>query len=238
MNNEETLIAQPKAKEQNASKQKKNGKGKFVASVAAATTVGGIVGASGAAAAMSHNEEDNGAILKPEEQESQANEAKVDGIEDPQSDNLHVAAVVDDVSEPDYTSHDNADPVLVDDQQNDQHMVQATLASDVPEVQVLGTYERTTEDGIHQTAAVITNGTEVAAVVDTTGDGYINTLAIDENGNGQIEDGETYDISDQHISINAFDDTLAEQQQMTDMAYNASNDDNMPDYYNNANLDA
>lgn len=234
MNNEETLIAQPKAKEQNASKQEKNGKGRFVASVAAATAVGGIVGASGAAAAMTHNEEDNEAILKPEEQEPQANESKVDGVEDPQSENLQVAAAVDDVSEPDYTSHDNADPVLVD----DQHMVQATLASDEPEVQVLGTYERTTEDGIHQTAAVITNGTEVAAVVDTTGDGYINTLAIDENGNGQIEDGETYDISDQHIPINAFDDTLAEQQQMTDMAYNASNDDNMPDYYNNANLDA
>lgn len=238
MNNEETIIAQPKSKKQYVSMKGNQGKGKMFASAAAAATVGGFVGAAGTAAAMSHNEEEEVVIPKQEEQKPQNNEVDTEEVEVSATDQPsepQVTAVVDSSSEPDYTSHENADPVLVEDPQT----AQATMASNVsePEVQVLGVYERTTEEGIHQTAAVLTNGEEVAAVVDTTGDGYANVMAMDSNGNGQFDEGEVHDISDHGISMNNFEDAYLDQQQMNDMAYNASNDD-MQDYVNDANLDA
>ena len=250
MNNEETIIAQPKSNEQSAPVQeKKNKKGSHVAATAAAAAVGGVVGGVGTAAAMSF-----GSNTEENEPQKQEQEAKIEGqnaqAENSNSEDVPVvtAQVADDEStntnngstEPDYTYHDNADPVISTDEQG-QAIAAIAVEDYQPEVRVLGTYENVTDDGIHQTAAILTNGTEVAAVVDIDGDGIADVLAVDNNHNNQIDEGEVVDFSDQNVHMNEYDQMyLAQQQaesQMDDMAQNAAND-NLPDYDNNGIYDA
>lgn len=249
MNNEETIIAQPKGNEQSSPVQeKKNNKGRKIAATAATVAVGGVIGGVGTAAAMKYSSKaEEEEPQNSEEQEAQTEEAKVE--EEPlvetkseTAQNTEEIYVVPDNgdSEPDYTNLGNADPVVTTD---GQATVQVTAAVEdtQPEVQVLGIYEHVTDEGIHQTAAILTDGTEVAAVVDVNGDGRADVLAMDDNHDQQIDEGEIVDISDQNVHMTDYEQMYSEQQmeqqQMDDMAYNASND-NMPDYDNNGYTDA
>ena len=153
--------------------------------------------------------------------------------DEPQKEEV-IARVDEDPSpEPDYTNHNGADPVT----QNPE--VQATVddtnGGNANEVQVLGMYEAQGEDGQTMQAAMLTNGHEVAAVVDLDGDGVADVLAVDENHNQQIDEGEVYDLSNDNVHMSDYQDLyMAQQQQMqidqeqNTFAYNASDD--QPDY--------
>lgn len=242
MNNEETIIAQPNGQEQGKQNQeKKKGNGKTIAATIAASTVGGAVGGAGTAAAMNYATQANAEEQDTKEQVANESEGKVDEQPAVKPEPQEVTARVDDVAEPDYTNHDNADPVV---EATPQPTAQPAVdEGTTPQVQVLGVYEHVTEEGITQTAAVLTNGTEVAAVIDVTGDGIADVLAMDEDVNQQLDEGEVYDISEQNVHMADYQQAYLaqqqemEQQQTDDMAYNAS-DDTMQDYDNNAYVDA
>lgn len=253
MNNDETIIAQPNAQEQGKQKQeKKEGKGKTIAATVAASTIGGVAGGAVTAAAMNYAPQAKADEQDAEEQVANEPEAKVEeqpaAKPEPQKDtttepeHVEVTAKVDDAAEPDYTNHDNADPVV---ETTPQPTAQPAVDEETtPQVQVLGVYENITEEGVHQTAAVLTNGSEVAVVADIDGDGMADLLAVDENHNQQLDEGEVYDFSDQNVHMSDYQqaylaqqEEMAQQQQMDDMAYNTS-DDTMPDYDNNACVEA
>lgn len=244
MNNEETIIAQPKANEQTSTKQEKKRKSGKIVTAATSAVVGGVLGGVGTAAAMHHgNAGADGEISEPlssEEQVTPTEESKVD--ESPivtaqaTEDEGNTDAPNSDNAEPDYTNHNHADPVITTEPQATAQVAVA-VDEEQPEIQVLGVYDNVTDEGVHQTAAILTNGTEVAAVIDGDGDGIADVLAVDNNHNNQIDEGEVVDISDQNVHMTDCQQLYAqqqmEQQQMDDMAYNAANDD-MPDYDNNA----
>lgn len=81
----------------------------------------------------------------------------------------------------------------------------------------------------------------LAAVVDLDGDGVADVLAVDENYNQQIDEGEVYDLSNDNVHMADYQDLYMAQQQQMQMdqeqntfAYNASDD--QPDYNNDADL--
>lgn len=80
------------------------------------------------------------------------------------------------------------------------------------EVQILGVYESTSEDGVNQEVAILTDGEEIAAVVDMTGDGYADVIAIDENQNLYFEEEEIHDISDANFEMEIIEDAYVAQQ--------------------------
>lgn len=237
MNNEETMVMQPDAnKPANKpvnEKVKKSNNGARVAAAAVAAGTAGMAGGAGGAAAMNYtmyNETDDNdaAPLKTEENTAAVNDAEQNEIEEPVS----VAARVDDQYEPDYTNHGNADPVVAAAQPV------SAVEESAPDIQVLGVYENTTAEGVRQTAAVLTDGSEVAAVVDVDGDGVADYLAVDMNHNQQLDEGEVIDCSDQNVSMSDFQQAYSAQQgmqQMDDMTYNTSSDD-MQDYNNDADI--
>lgn len=264
MNNEETIIAQSNAQKQSEKKQEKTeGKGKTVAATVAASTVGGAVGGAGTATAMNYaaqekaeeheTEEQNAEEQAASEQSTTAEEQTVTAEakpetdtepkpepepqveETPRHDEQEMTARVDDPAEPDYTGNGGADPVV------ETATVQSTTEDAAPQVQVLGVYENVTDEGIHQTAAVLTNGEEYAFVADVTGDGIVDILGVDENLNGQLDEGEVHDVSAENVPMSVYEDAYLaqqqEQEQMDTMAYNTS-DDMMPDYDNDALIDA
>ena len=84
-------------------------------------------------------------------------------------------------------------------------------------------------------AAVLTNGEEVAAVVDVDYDGVADILVVDENHNQQIDEGEVYDLSNNHVQMSDYQQAYLAQQEQAQQehdtfAYNAS--DAQQDYNN------
>lgn len=252
MNNEETIVMKPqnnKAEQtQNAETvEKKSSKGKKVAATAAASMVGGVVGGGAAYAAteMLHGKETED--QKPEEEAQAADKPAAAVVDEPQkvqSDEPQkeevIARVDEDPSpEPDYTNHNGADPVTQNPEV--QATVDDTSGGNAHEVQVLGVYEAQGEDGQTMQAAMLTNGNEVAAVVDLDGDGVADVLAVDDNHNQQIDEGEVYDLSNDNVHMSDYQDLYMAQQQQMQMeqeqntfAYNANDD--QPDYNNDADL--
>lgn len=243
MNNEETIVMKPQNNnkaEQTQSVEtvgKKSNKGKKVVATAAASIVGGVVGGGAAYAAteMLHSKEE-AEEQKPEEEAVAAEKPAAAVVDEPQKEEL-VSRVDDEGGEPDYTNHNGANPVT----QNPE--VQATVddtnGGNANEVQVLGMYEAQGEDGQTMQAAMLTNGHEVAAVVDLDGDGVADVLAVDENHNQQIDEGEVYDLSNDNVHMSDYQDLYMAQQQQMDQeqntfAYNANDD--QPDYNNDADL--
>lgn len=253
MNNEETIVMKPqnnKAEQPQSVEtvDKKSNKGKKVVSTAAASIVGGVVGGGAAYAAteMLHSKEE-AEEQKPEEEAVAAEKPAAAVVDEPQKEQSdepqkeEIVSRVDDEEggEPDYTNHNGADPVT----QNPE--VQATVddtnGGNANEVQVLGMYEAQGEDGQTMQAAMLTNGYEVAAVMDLDGDGVADVLAVDENYNQQIDEGEVYDLSNDNVHMSDYQDLYMAQQQQMQMdqeqntfAYNASDD--QPDYNNDADL--
>lgn len=234
MNNEETVVMKPR-------------NGKKVATVATAAVVGGAVGggATYAATEMLHAKE---AGEQKQEDEAQTTERPVvTAAEEPQKEQHgdapkeEVAVKVDENAneEPDYTGHNGADPVTPNPEPHDS--MDETNDANSNEVQVLGVYEAQGDQGQTMQAAVLTNGEEVAAVIDVNGDGVADVLAVDENHNQQIDEGEVYDLSSEHVQMAGFQQTYEQQEQMQQeqieqehdtFAYNASDD--LQDYNNDA----
>lgn len=257
MNNEETIIAQPQGNQQQHIQQeeRKSSSRKTITTAAAAAVGGATLGAAATAAVMhgdvkaeavnAHVPEHNDdaptveSQVEPEPTETAQAEAQF-----PNPDPAPVATHQVYAQPIDYTNHGGADPVVTVDEVQPEAQAIAAVDDAEPQVEVLGVYERYTDEGIHQTAAVITDGTDVGVVVDTIGDGYADTYAEDLNHNGQVDEGEAIDISGQGIPMSALNETYIaqqqmEQQQMDDMAqlHNASYD-GMSDYTHDANIDA
>lgn len=251
MNNEETIVMKPQNNKAEQTQNvetagKKSNKGKKVAATAAAAVMGGIVGggATYAATEMFHDPETE--EQKPEE-EAQSTEKPVEAdAGEPQKEqpdetaNEEVAVKVDDETNvaPDYTGHNGADPVTPNPEM--QAAVYETSDAGTNDVQVLGVYEAQGDQGQTMQAAVLTNGEEVAAVLDLDGEGTADVLAVYNNQTQQIDEGEVYDISDYNVQMSDFQDTyLAQQQEQMQQehdtfAYNAGDD--QLDYNNDADL--
>lgn len=159
--------------------------------------------------------------------------------DEPQKEELVSRVDDEEGGEPDYTNHNGADPVTQNSEV--QATVDDTSGGNAHEVQVLGMYEAQGEDGQTMQAAMLTNGHEVAAVMDLDGDGVADVLAVDDNHNQQIDEGEVYDLSNDNVHMADYQDLYMAQQQQIQMdqeqntfAYNASDD--QPDYNNDADL--
>lgn len=250
MNNEETIVMKPQNNNNKAEKtqnveiaEKESNKGKKVAATAAAAVMGGVVvsGATYAATTMLHDKEAE--EQKPEDEAQTTEESVVAAAEEPQKEQQTEAPKEEEVAvkldaaesaEPDYTGAHHADPVTPNPEVH--AAVDETSNSDTNEVQVLGVYEAQGENGQTMQAAVLTNGEDVAAVIDVDGDGVANVLVVDENHNQQIDEGEVYDLSNDHVQMSDYQDAyLAQQQEQMQQehdtfAYNASDD--QQDYNN------
>ena len=245
MNSEETIIMQPQNNNQAQhvqnvdtpkQEEKKSGNGKKAAAMTGAAVFGGAAGGAGTAAAAN--------MLNKEQTEEQEQEVKVDEDTPPTTttakpgpkaeekiETEEIPVTVDENGETDYTGNAGADPVA----QNPTPEPQPTgnEGGDAHEVQVLGVYE----NGEGQEMAILTDGETVAAVLDANGDGEANVIGVDENMNGQLEEGEIYDISDQHISMSQYEDAyLAQQQEQIQQEHEtfAYNADDQQDYNNDA----
>lgn len=250
MNNEETIFMQPQNNNNESehtqnvkATEKKSDKAKKVVATAAASVMGGVVG-SGTTYAATEMLHDKEADEQKSEEEAQATEEPVtkepQKVEHAEAQKEEVAVKVDndESAEPDYTNHAGADPVTPNPE------VQATVdeASDsnanTKEVQVLGVYETQGENGQIMQAAMLTNGEEVAAVVDLDSDGVADVLLVDENHNQQIDEGEVYDLSNDNVQMSVYQDAYQAQQHAQQenetFAYNANED--QQDYDNDADL--
>lgn len=249
MNNDETIIMQSqnneKAKQtinaETSDPQKKTGSGKKVAATAAAAAMGGAMGsgATYAATTMLHNKEVE--EQKPEEEAQTTEEPvvaaaeepnKEQQVEEPKEEEVAVNVDTGENAEPDYTGINGADPVTPE--------VYPTIddtCSSGNEVQVLGIYEAQGENGQTMQAAVLTNGVDMAVVADINGDGVADALVMDGNHNWQVDEGEVYDLSNEHVQMEDYQQAyIAQQEQMQQehdtLAYNTDND--QLDYNNNA----
>ena len=233
MKNEETIIMQPDNSENTnnvkAEKEVRNGNGKRVAAVAAGAAFGSAAGSAGTAAAFRVAENTQEEVEAQVDDTASTAEPQQAAAQTEQQEEV-VATVVDDTQEPDYTGNAGADPVSQD-------PVAQQTSNETGEVQVLGVYERTDENGVRQEAAVITDGQEVAAIVDVDGNGTADALLADINHNQQIDEGEVFDISEQNISMDtlkqqyiAQQEMEAQQQQEETFGYAAS--DETADYNN------
>ena len=245
MNSEETIIMQPQNNNQAQQVQnvdtpkqeeKNSGNGKKVAAMTGAAVFGGAAGGAGTAAAATmftkeQEEEQEQEVKVEEETPAATTTAKPEPKVEEKTETEEIPVTVDENGETDYTGNAGADPVA----QNPTPEPQPTgnEGGDAHEVQVLGVYE----NGEGQEMAILTDGETVAAVLDANGDGEANVIGVDENMNGQLEEGEIYDISDQHISMSQYEDAyLAQQQEQIQQEHEtfAYNADDQQDYNNDA----
>lgn len=270
MNNEETIIMQPQsgnnpkanqatpAAEPNA-KPKKT-RGKRGAAMAGAAVVGAAVG-SGATLGVeavvdesNNDQEENNTQTAEAQTDNAAESQEVEAVADPQ-DGIEteqpqyvseaprdVNATVEDVAsngESDYTGHGGDNFVA----QNDPNLQTASddgMGVHDNQIQVLGVYDVQNEDGSMMQAATITDGHYIGTVIDADYDGTADTVIVDYNQNQQIEEGEVFDVSNENIQMQDFQDAhVAQQQDMMQqeqehLAYNVSDD--QPDYCNNADI--
>lgn len=270
MSNEETIIMQPQsgnnpkanqaapAAEPNA-KPKKT-RGKRGAAMAGAAVAGAAVG-SGATLGVeavvdesNNGQEENNAQTAETQTDNAAEQQEVeavadtqDGIETEQPQYVSEAprdvnATVEDVApngESDYTGH-GGDNFVAQDDPNLQTASDDGMGVHDNQIQVLGVYDVQNEDGSMMQAATITDGHYIGAVIDADYDGTADTVIVDYNQNQQIEEGEVFDVSNENIQMQDFQDAhVAQQQDMMQqeqehLAYNASDD--QPDYCNNADI--
>lgn len=243
MNNEETIIMQPKNNEKAQQiqsvetpkqEEKKSGNGKKVAAMTGAAVFGGAAGGAGTAAAANmfnkEQEEEQEQEVKVEEDTPAATTAaKPEPKVEEKVETEEIPVTVDENGETDYTGHAGADPVA----QNPTPQPTSNETNDAHEVQVVVVCE----NGEGQEIAILTDGETVAAVLDANGDGEANFIGVDENLNGQFEEGEVHDISDQHISMSQYEDAyLAQQQEQMQQEHEtfAYNPDDQQDYNNDA----
>lgn len=269
MNNEETIIMQPQsgnnpkanqatpAAEPNA-KPKKT-RGKRSAAMAGAAVAGAAVG-SGATLGVeavvddsNNDQEENNAQTAETQTDNAAESQEVEAVADTQDGieteqpqyvseaSRDVNATAEDVAsngESDYTGHGGGNFVAQDDPYL-QTACDDGMGVHDDQIQVLGVDDVQNEDGSMMQAAVITDGHYIGAVIDVDHDGTADIVAVDHNQNQQIEEGEVFDVSNENIQMQDFQDAHVAQQDMMQqeqehLAYNASDD--QPDYCNNADI--
>lgn len=269
MNNEETIIMQPQsgnnpkanqattAAEPNA-KPKKT-RGKRSAAMAGAAVAGAAVG-SGATLGVeavvddsNNDQEENNAQTAETQTDNAAESQEVEAVADTQDGieteqpqyvseaSRDVNATAEDVAsngESDYTGHGGGNFVAQDDPYL-QTACDDGMGVHDDQIQVLGVDDVQNEDGSMMQAAVITDGHYIGAVIDVDHDGTADIVAVDHNQNQQIEEDEVFDVSNENIQMQDFQDAHVAQQDMMQqeqehLAYNASDD--QPDYCNNADI--
>lgn len=266
MNNEETIIMQPQSGNNPKANQTtpdaepnakpKKARGKRAAAVAGAAVAGAAVGSGatlGVEAVVDESNNDNAQTAETqtdnaaEQQEVEAVADTQDGIETEQPQYVSEAprdgnATVEDVAsngESDYTGHGGGNFVAQDDPYL-QTACDDGMGVHDNQIQVLGVDDVQNEDGSMMQAAVITDGHYIGAVIDADYDGTADAVIVDYNQNQQIEEGEVFDVSNENIQMQDFQDAhVAQQQDMMQqeqehLAYNASDD--QPDYCNNADI--
>ena len=257
-NNPKANQATPAA-EPNAKPKKTRGKGG--AAMAGAAVAGAAVGSGvtlGVEAVVddsNNDQEENNAQTAETQTDNAAEQQEVeavadtqDGIETEQPQYVSEAprdvnATVDDVApngESDYTGHGGDNFVTQDDDPNLQTASDDGMGVHDDQLQVLGVYDVQNEDGSMMQTATITDGHYIGAVIDADYDGTADTVIVDYNQNQQIEEGEVFDVSNENIQMQDFQDAhVAQQQDMMQqeqehLAYNAGDD--QPDYCNNADI--
>ena len=266
MNNEETIVMKTQNKAQQtintetSESIENTDNGKIVTATAAAAAMGGALGNSAtyAATTMLHDKEaeeqntedkvqttEESVDIATEEPVATVTEEPVDAVvEEPQKthhaeaskENATVKANTEESADLDYTGNHGADPVTPNAEIHTS--IDETGSNETNEVQVLGIYESRGEDGQTMQAAILTNGEDVAAVIDVDGDGVADVLAVDENHNLQIDEGEVYDLSNEHVQMADYQQAyLAQQQEQMQQEHDTfvynSNED-QPDYNNDA----
>lgn len=239
----------------------KKTRGKRSAAMAGAAVAGAAVG-SGATLGVeavvddsNNDQEENNAQTAETQTDNAAESQEVeavadtqDGIETEQPQYVSEAprdvnATVEDVAsngESDYTGHGGDNFVTQDDDPNLQTASDDGMGVHDDQLQVLGVYDVQNEDGSMMQTATITDGHYIGAVIDADYDGTADTVIVDYNQNQQIEEGEVFDVSNENIQMQDFQDAhVAQQQDMMQqeqehLAYNASDD--QPDYCNNADI--
>lgn len=227
---------------------------KRTAATAAAGIFGGIVGGVGTAAAATMQNPEEPEVEVAEE--AQAIEAETSTHATTHASTAHAAqahdskeneesVTYDEEGNPDYTNQ-TGDPVVQETQPTQEPQQtqepQPTPTSngggnDSNEVQVLGVYE----NGEGQEMAILTDGETVAAVLDSTGNGEADSIWVDGSDgsrpDGVVQEGEVHDISDQHISMNQYEEAyIAQQQEQMQQEHEtfAYNADDQQDYNNDA----
>lgn len=112
------------------------------------------------------------------------------------------------------------------------HQTGNDSGSGTNEVQVLGVYQTEGESGQTVETAVLTNGQEVAAVVDVDGDRYAEALWVDNNHNRQIDEGEVYDVSGEQVHMSGYEQQYLAQQQQEQQQDTYYSSDEQSDYDN------
>lgn len=110
------------------------------------------------------------------------------------------------------------------------HTSQPAVAND-DEIRVLGVETVQGPNGQPMTIAGLESDNDQALLVDIDNDGQFDVLLHDDNGDGQLQENEVYDISAAHVEVADLEQATANQ---NGMQY-ASND-GMPDYMNDADI--
>lgn len=252
--NQATTAAEPNAKP-------KKTRGKRSAAMVGAAVAGAAVG-SGATLGVeavvddsNNDQEENNAQTAETQTDNAAEQQEVEAVADTKDEieteqpqyvseaPRDVNATVEDVAsngESDYTGHGGDNFVTQDDDPNLQTASDDGMGVHDDQLQVLGVYDVQNEDGSMMQTATITDGHYVGAVIDADYDGTADAVIVDYNQNQQIEEGEVFDVSNENIQMQDFQDAhVAQQQDMMQqeqehLAYNASDD--QPDYCNNADI--
>ena len=98
-----------------------------------------------------------------------------------------------------------------------------------PEVEVLEYTSVTADDGTNIDVAVISEDGEERAYYDINEDGYADLMVQDINNDQEISDNERFDVQDQHIEMQQYEDQ-----------YIAQNDPDQqgPDYINDGDVES
>lgn len=226
---EETMIIQPKkekkqqepvkasanetkSKETNTNKSKGSHAGAVAAGVAGMMAGGA---ATAAAATMLNNDNENEEFESEQEENNTEQTNPESETQQPASEDHKVEEVKEEPEDiaihPQDTIPEKDDYVnnAVNDAEDNAHAT--NTSDDSNDVQILGVYERDV-DGVHQEMAVMTDGEDVAAVLDVDGDGEADILAIDEDHSGSFEDNEMHDISGEHVKMDMYEQAYVAQQ--------------------------
>lgn len=108
----------------------------------------------------------------------------------------------------------------------------STDAEEELEVEIIGVTQVEDEAGEVHDVGVGSVGGHGATFLDLEGDGEVDTIFIDENDNGEVDDGEVYDAGESGISMS----DLVAQADYGGVAPDDGLYDGMPDYANDADM--
>lgn len=202
-NNEQTILGPQLGNEAGEAKTK-HGKGKkeaaMAGAVAGAGVLGGIMGAGGAYAAG------NMAKLAEEEPEAEVAEAREGAPKAAQSqpkqataEETPAAAAGNSPEGACRAGYGEANQAATDARA---HQTEGHTATAEPgEIRVVGLQRSQTADGNTSEAAILTDGRDVAVVVDADGDGTAEYLGVDENRDGWFDEDEVQNIQDENVDM-------------------------------------